>query len=380
MNPAIPLSPTQRRKRRNNIIFCSICACVTIAALTYLFLPQEEQGEQQKNVATTPAPATTAWAPKHSALPRAEQRAPKSGSKPVTINANVPDSQDIPEHIGTPAASPSPGNNTPVEVYDEYESDSANNSSTPPRAEEAATDAAGEEAAAPADSDTLPEEELAKLPPWQAAFERLPINKRRAFASFFISAKAAYAAQQWSTCLSHLNDCELIYNGSPNVWNLRSCALLANNEPEKAEESIQSSLKLNPDDNVALMCQAERFMLMRDFRSCIAPLEHLRRLHPVTEDRTLHDTFTFHQLLCHLMLRQEMEARALVADCTPLTDSPLYYYSQAAFCIYAGDSQGALEPLRACASIYGNEGISANYRKWMERCGLADKYVRNRKR
>ncbi len=373
MTPAIPLSPRQKRQRRNNIIFCSVCACVTIAALTYLFLPEQEDSPEPRQTPT----ASTTYTPKHSALPRTE-RAARSGDTVTTMDTSAVAPQSTTETSITAESGPTTTSSAPVEVYDEYEPDSVKSRSALLMAH-AEVDAAAEEPATAAAPDQLSEEELAKLPPWQAAFERLPINKRRAFASCFISAKIAYAAQQWSTCLSHLNDCDLIYNGSPNVWNLRSCALLANQEPEKAEESINRSLELNPDDNVALMCQAERFMLLRDFRSSLAPLERLRRLHPEAEDRTLHDTFTFQQLLCHLMLRQEMEARALVADCTPLTDSPLYYYSQAAFCIYAGDSQGALEPLRACTAIYGSEGICANYRKWMERSGLADKYVRNRK-
>ncbi len=232
--------------------------------------------------------------------------------------------------------------------------------------------------AAPKEQSPTPEEELAKLPPWQAAFARMSEENRMAFALAFSKAKAAYGAEQWTHCLALLNDCELIYDGSPNVWNLRACALLATGELDEAESCIKRSLEVNTEDYVALMCQAELLMLRRDFRACIPLLERLRNQHKGEEARPLHDTFAFHQLLCHLMLRQEMEARALVADLTPLTDSPLYYFSQAAFCVYKGDSNGALEPLRSATTIYGNGGATSSYRKWMNNCGLADKYVRSK--
>ncbi len=322
MTPDIPLSPQQRRQRRNNILFFCSCAGATIAIVTYLFLPRNSEEEPAAN--HTPPMARPA-----------QSDAPES-----------PESQNalLAEEALSPTAGISSAQDDAV---------------------------AGKNA-------RLSEEELAKLPPWQAAIARLDTREQQAFAQAFISAKAAYSAEQWASCLAHLNACDLIYNGSPNVWNLRACALIESNELDEAEACIKRSLSLNPQDSVALMCQSELHMLRRDFRACLPILQQLRQSHEGEKSRGLHDTFTFHLLLCHLMLRQEMEARALVADCTPLTDSPLYYFSQAAFSVYKGNSNGALEPLRSATTIYGN-GSTASYRKWMNKCGLADKYVRNKR-
>ncbi len=323
MIPNIPLSPQQRRQRRNNLLYLCSTAGVSLAIIIYYFIPRGEQGVSEESA---PPPTAAPTAPVMDA--EATAAAAAEAALAPTGAANGLDA-------------------------------------LPPSAE------ADNEAA-----DTpLTEEELAKLPAWQAALSRLPKEQRLAFTTSFSRAKEAYGTEQWTTCLAHLDNCELIYNGSPNVWNLRACALLAGNALEEAEQNINRSLALNPQDGVALMCQSELLMLRRDFRACIPLLERLRALHQGENEHSLRDAFTFHQLLCHLMLRQEMEARALAANLTPLTDSPLYYFSEAAFRVYKGDSQSALESLRSATTVYGDAGTSS-YRKWMDKCGLAEKYVR----
>ncbi len=316
MKPGLPLPPQLIKKRRQNLLFASGVFGILLAVAIFLLIPRSEKpGSKRPN-----RPAATAT----------------GNTTPGWDNAAAQDP------FSTPA--------------DDSYSDEDDSAATPNNSE-------------------LSEEELAKLPPWEANFMRLSLEHRLAFATAFTKAKAAYAAEQWANCLALLTDCELIYSGSPNVWNLRSCALLASDAPNEAEPSIKRSLELNPEDNVALMCLSEMLMLRQDYQNSIPVLEKLRHIHLSEENRILHDAFAFHQLLCHLMLGQEMEARALVADYTPLTDSPLYYFAQAAFCVYRGDSEAALEPLRAATTIYGNGGATASYRKWMSKSGLARKYA-----
>ncbi len=318
--PAIPLSPQQLRRRRKNILYSCSCVGIALVILAYLFIPGgSTEGEDD------PAPT--------------EQQTGASESE----TTEAPDAKAL-------------------------------------LAEEALSDQGIQgHGASPAEEATMTEADLAQLPAWQAGFARLSAENRRAFAIAFAMAKKAYSTEQWAHCLALLNDCELIYDNSPNVWNLRACALLATGELNEAESFINRSLEFNAEDSVALMCKSELLMMRRDFRNCIPLLEHMRRTHKGEENRALHDTFTFHQLLCHLMLRQEMEARALVSGLTPMTDSPLYYFSQAAFCVYKGDSNAALEPLRSATNIYGNAGVTSSYRKWMNGCGLADKYVHGKR-
>ncbi len=323
MTPGIPLTPQQRRKRLKNYIFTGVCLSILLAVLLSLLDSGSEQHATQK----APDVAPTAG----EELPEREP-------------------QDI-------ASDPFASSNT--EFPNELQPENG-----PPQEQQEASGAAASDDA------------CAKLPPWQTALNKLSQEERTTFIASFNHAKAAYDSEQWVACLSLLNDCDFIYAEHPDVRNLRACALLACDKLDEAETLINRSLELNPNDDVALMNQSELLMLRADFRHCISVLERLRTLHPGNNNRTLHDAFTFHQLLCHLMLRQEMEARALVTNITPMTDSPLYYFSQAAFCIYKGDSQGALAPLRSASAIYSENG-TASYRKWITRIGLTRKYVRN---
>ncbi len=444
MSSPIPLSPQQKRRRRNNILFLAASGSVFTAALVYLFAfgdapkaPTAEAPGQDTTAQASPAepasPASPASSTDTDAAATTSEASPEATSPQPAATGAVQEQESAPE-APQPAAQPqktAPGNSTPgsstgnatpdntaarnatasgTSTPAGLEPPSAAASSTPdaptltgaeatttapPDAESATTNDGASvegtlspaEAAVPDESATSPlndpefsEEELAKLPPWQAGFNRLSKQDRLSYATAFTKAKAAYNVEQWATCLALLNDCELIYNESPNTWNLRACALLGTGALDEAEPHIQRSLALNANDSVALMCQSELLMLRKDYKGSIEVLQKLRRLHHPSTQRALHDAFSFHQLLCHLMLRQEMEARALVADQTPLCDTPLYYFAEAAFRVYNGDSAGAMEPLRSAVNIFGNGGTTSSYRKWMNKCGLADKYVRNKRR
>ncbi len=346
MTPSIPLTPQQRRQRRKNIFFFCSSMGVAIGFLLYVFYPDIKQLVTEESEGT---PVSESASP-------APQQAEQGSSSQAEAGHK-------------PAPQPQNGSTEEQASLSAYSAEAEKALSVDPFL----TATASRNESAPADN--IPsEEELAKLPPWQAAFARLDKEKRYAFAAAFSRAKEAFHTEQWASCLALLNDCELIYDGSPDVWNLRACALLSDNSLDEAETFINRSLELNPNDAVALMSRSELLMRRRDFRSCITILEKLRKLHHPSQSASLHNTFTYHQLLCHLMLRQEMEARALVSGLTPLSDTPLYYYSQAAFSIYMGNSNGALEPLRSATTIYGNSGETSSYRKWLNKCGLAEKY------
>ncbi len=335
MTPFIPLSPQQKRQRRKNLLFFTSCTGAALAFLTYLFFTdlRELATPDEEPAAPEASPAQAAEAAAEPAAEAPEEPATGGGTG-YTLSAEHALSED--PLLSGSASAPQAG---------------------PP---------------APQPKSQPSEEELAKLPPWKAAFERLSHDDKLAYIISFTKAKEAYNSNQWANCQAFLNDCELINNANPDVWNLRACALLASQELPEAEVCINRSLELNPEDAVALMARAELLMLRRDFRGCIPILEGLRQRHRTEKDRPLHDMFSFSQLLCHLMLRQEMEARAIAAGLTPLSDTPLYYYSEAAFSIYQGQSIQALEHLRSATTIYGN--TAASYRKWLNQCGLAEKY------
>ncbi len=381
--PPIPLSPQQLRQRRKNLLFATAAIGLSAGLLGYLFLPDLLRGEQKathvaesaEERGSSDAVAEAEWAAATSrSAVDAEWEAAKAQAAAASMKragstqeqaaeAQSPDAQD------TPADSPqAPRTPQKAETTQTATTEALTPHITTPLKPQPTKEEQSEMSA----------EELAKLSPWQQDIARLSKQDKLAYTSAFRDALQAYQREQWASCLAHLNDCQFIYDGSPDAWNLAACALLSSGAPDEAEKLIQRSLALNAQDSVALMAKAELHMLRRDFQASITQLEQLRHLTPRNSATTLHDTLTFHLLLCHLMLRQEMEARALVSDLNPLSDTPLYYYSQAAFHLYRGENKKALEQLGSATNIYGRGAETSSYRKWLNKCGITEKYAADR--
>ncbi len=239
-------------------------------------------------------------------------------------------------------------------------------------AEDAAADGEEEDPA----EQQMSQEELDKLPRWDRDFlTTISPEARAQFHVSFQAARAAYARESWAECLSFINECELIFDGTPHLWNLKSCALLEMQSLADAETSIRRVLELLPNDQIALMNLASLHVARKDYRAAIPQQEKLRSILRSTNTLDQLDLITFNQLLCHLMLRQEMEARALVADVDIMRDSPLHFCSQAAFAIYKGDSDTAGNYLAKAARIYGNDPLHRLYLRKFSESGLKEKYV-----
>ncbi len=229
-----------------------------------------------------------------------------------------------------------------------------------------------------ADRDNLTPEELAELPEWAREFSKLGKEARAQFMLSFSIAKAAYSRESWAECVALCNECEVIFDGNPNLWNLRACALIELKAIDEAETYVNRSLAYQADDPIGMLNLANIQMARQEFEACIRTLQALRHDIRPTNNPDQLDIFTFRQLLCHLMLRQEMEARDLVADINALHDSPLFYCAEAAFAIYRNDSDAARRALDSASRIYGRSPLLQAYRKWLEDCGLRDKYMGGR--
>ncbi len=226
-----------------------------------------------------------------------------------------------------------------------------------------------------ADQEGLTPDELAKLPPWAREFSKLGKEARAQFMLSFSIAKSTYARESWAECIAILHECEVIFDGNPNVWNLRACALIELEAYDEAEAYVSRTLAYKADDPIGLLNLANIQMARNDYPAAIKTLETLRKDLRSEGNHDQLDIFTFRQLLCHLMLRQEMEARALVADINALHDSPLFYLAEAAFAIYKDEREAARKALDSASRIYGGSPLLNAYRKWLERCGLRGKYM-----
>ena len=93
----------------------------------------------------------------------------------------------------------------------------------------------------------------------------------------------------------------------------------------------------------------------------------------------LRHSLLFRKFLCFIMLDKPEEAKALVADVNPMTNSPLYYYSQAVLAVVAGDRDTAIREMTAADSIYRTDPYLATYKQGINFSGLLQRFLQQDK-
>lgn len=230
----------------------------------------------------------------------------------------------------------------------------------------------------PTEEKTTSEEEAKRkspVPLWLQELSNLPVEQRQLYTSSFAKAKAAYAAAKYAECELHLNSCEMIYQGNPNVWSLRASLYIAQQRFDEAEALTQKAIKEQPGDPITAYNLSSISLSKGDYVRCIEQTSALMEKIRFNEGMPLLHSLKFRLLLANLMLGRLDEAKKLVADVTPLDDSPLYYYSQAAFAIYRGDGAAAAKDIATAERIYHSEKYLPSYKQSLSSSRLQDKYL-----
>ena len=113
-------------------------------------------------------------------------------------------------------------------------------------------------------------------------------------------------------------------------------------------------------------------MSANEMDSKVQELRELRRMLPYETPQELLYVLDFRQFLCHVMQGQEAEARELVKDLSPISDTPLYYYSHAVFALTRGDRVEAARLLRVANSIFAKGNITVPYQRALELSGVTN--------
>lgn len=218
------------------------------------------------------------------------------------------------------------------------------------------------------------ERQLTEYPEWLLRFSNLEPQEKDTYITEFQAAKVAYMQSQWVSCEMHLNTCEMIFKGNPSIWNLRCSAYIEQNRIEEAEKELQRAQQALPNDDVTIVNAANLYLGKKDYGNAINHINSILDKIPYAQE-TLRDTLTYRVLLCHLMLGQTAEAKELVKDKTPLTDTPLYYFSKAAFSITDGKREAAMSSIRSAERIFGSSGTNVPYQRALNISGLIEKYL-----
>lgn len=210
---------------------------------------------------------------------------------------------------------------------------------------------------------------------WLADFSNLPREERTQYIELFHRAKQAYITGNWVICYTLLEECEMIYNKNPHVWNLRAVCLIAQKKLEEAQQELLKVKKELPHDETTYMNIANLHMAKGEYQQCIDVLRSIIDSMPDPVSQNLVDILTFRIYLCHIMLGQRKEAKKLVSHLTPLSDTPLYYYSQAVLHIIRGNKTQARQDIQAADTIYAKGNATLPYLRAIQASGLEGKFL-----
>lgn len=216
----------------------------------------------------------------------------------------------------------------------------------------------------------------AEVPSWVIELSNLNAEDRNTYLRAFQAAKLAYASNRMAVCESHLNTCELYFTQNPNVWLLRASICINLRQFAKAKEFIDKVMQVDPDNHVVKLNLSLLHMAEGHYEMSIAETDELLRQFDTSADTFgTRRSLTYRKFLCLLMLERLPEAKELIADLTPLDDSPLYYYCQAALCMLSGNPTEATRELNTADTIFAKDGHLPGYKQTLLLSGLKEKIL-----
>jgi tetratricopeptide (TPR) repeat protein len=130
-------------------------------------------------------------------------------------------------------------------------------------------------------------------------------------------------------------------------------------------------LKVMPNDSVAVMNQANLYLATGRYTESIAVIDRLLQELPPDTPNELTDVLTYRKVLALVLLDKTPEAKKLVAHLNAFSDTPLYYYSQAAFYLAEDKKVEAARSLRSVGKIFAKSASLASYQRALELSRLA---------
>lgn len=227
------------------------------------------------------------------------------------------------------------------------------------------------------DDDFLPtpekdKKEAEQVPEWLAQLSNLPREQRDEYITHFAQAKAALAQGDWVNCDAELTSCEFIFNKNPNIHNLRVVCYIEQKRFDAATEEMDKARKMLPDDATTLVNLASLHMAKKDYRACIREMTDVLETPSHNISLEVRDILVFRVFLCHLMLGEVSQAEEWVSTLSPLSDTPLFYFSRAAICLYLRDAAGAQRDLQSAANIFSSGNLLIPYQRALLSCDLTE--------
>ena len=216
------------------------------------------------------------------------------------------------------------------------------------------------------------EQTINQMPQWVLDYSNLSRETREVYQRSFNKAKLAYQRGEWVACFSHLADCEMIFNSNPNVWNLYVSCLIEQKHFADAEEQLKKVLIVIPNDPVALMNQANLYLGTARYTECIAVIDDMIQDLSPQKDVELINALNYRKVLALVKMGKTPEAKKVVAHLNAFSETPLYYYSQAAFFLAQNKKTEASRCLRSAGNIFSKGATLIPYQRALNISGLIE--------
>lgn len=209
-----------------------------------------------------------------------------------------------------------------------------------------------------------------EIQPWVRELSAINAARRTKYISYIILAKDSFQQGKWMECLSSLNAAEAIFQGNPNVLNLRGACHTELRCYEDAQRELEEALRLMPGDPATLMNLTTLDMKQARWKECAERLNGLLDQLPAGTPAELADILRFRLYIALLKLDRREEAAQLAGKADPLADSPFYYCTLAAKAYAEGDDETGNKNMETAARIFRNAPALQAYRKTMADAGL----------
>ncbi|MEM8952772.1 MAG: tetratricopeptide repeat protein [Verrucomicrobiota bacterium] len=135
------------------------------------------------------------------------------------------------------------------------------------------------------------------------------------------------------------------------VYNLEGAAWTKAKDFDKARVAFEKCLALEPSSMEARFNLAELDFVAKEFESAIAKFQDIIENEPGFPART-RNLILYKIYLCNLMLENTEAAEEMLAEFNYMSDTPEYWYANAAKHFKAGDEDEARSWLRSASRIY----------------------------
>lgn len=205
-------------------------------------------------------------------------------------------------------------------------------------------------------------------PAWIQEFNNLPEADRKNYIDQFRKAEQLFAQKRTMECLFSLLELEKIFKDNPGLYNLRGACYIEIRNVEKALESFEQALKLDPANLTVQFNMAEARYISHDYADALKALTEL--LPHFKNNDGMISLLQFKRYICARKLDNKPLARELENLYGPMDDTPYYYCVRAIIKYMDGDKDGAQEQLLSAVRIHERTSALQAFTDAMTEAGI----------